>query len=91
MQCLGRAWQTARRQDLRAVERAQAIHTGTTTLLQVVALFLGSVIAGSFFNQLKQLINAPQSIIQILGVAIPVTSTFFINYILVAGAVVYSL
>lgn len=53
--------------------------------LQFLALFMGSIIAGSLLSQLKQFVKQPQTIITILGVGIPMTATFFINYILVAG------
>lgn len=50
---------------------------------QLVSVFLGSIIAGSLFSQLRQFMKHPGSIITILGVGIPMTATFFINYILV--------
>lgn len=50
-------------------------------VLQVVTVFLGSFITGSFFNEAKQLINAPTSIITTLGTSAPLTSIFFLTFI----------
>ncbi|GFH18492.1 uncharacterized protein HaLaN_15309 [Haematococcus lacustris] len=52
---------------------------------QVLTIFLGSIISGSLLSQLKLLQSNPGAIIRILGVGIPQTATFFINFILVAG------
>lgn len=48
---------------------------------QVVTVFLGSFIAGSAFNQMKQLINNPGSIVTLLGTAAPQTAIFFMTYV----------
>jgi len=52
---------------------------------QVVTVFLGSFIAGSAFNQMKQLVNNPGSIVTLLGVCAPQTAIFFLTYVTLRG------
>ncbi|XP_039167187.1 calcium permeable stress-gated cation channel 1-like [Eucalyptus grandis] len=55
-------------------------------LFNLVNVFLGSVIAGSAFEQLNSFIHQPASEIpKTIGVAIPQKATFFITYIIVGG------
>ena len=52
---------------------------------QVIALFMGSVLTGSFMSQVRLFIEYPAMLVTLLGMGIPMTSTFFINYLVVAG------
>lgn len=45
-------------------------------------MFLGTIIGGSLFNQFNQWIDSPSSAVTILGTAAPLTSIFFLTYIL---------
>lgn len=53
--------------------------------LQVVTIFFGTFIAGSFLNQIQLFISAPKSILRILGAAAPQTASFFMSYVLLLG------
>jgi hypothetical protein len=52
-------------------------------IFQVITVFIGSFIAGSFANQFEQLVKDPGSIVQIFGTAAPQTGIFFMTYLLV--------
>ncbi|KAL6782290.1 hypothetical protein ACKKBG_A06245 [Auxenochlorella protothecoides x Auxenochlorella symbiontica] len=52
-------------------------------VFQVITVFFGSFIAGSFFNQFKQFIDDPGSIVTVLGTSAPQTAIFFMTYLLV--------
>ena len=52
-------------------------------IFQVITVFLGSFIAGTFANQFEQLIDDPGSIVSIFGTAAPQVGIFFMTYILV--------
>lgn len=42
--------------------------------MQVIVVFIGTIIAGTFFSQAEAIIKDPTSIVTILGTAIPQTS-----------------
>jgi hypothetical protein len=52
---------------------------------QVVTIFFGTFIAGSFLNQVQLFISDPTSVVRILGAAAPQTATFFMSYLLLLG------
>ncbi|PKI70592.1 CSC1-like protein At4g02900 [Punica granatum] len=55
-------------------------------LFVLVNVFLGSIITGTAFQQLKSFLNqAPTEIPKTVGVSIPMKATFFITYIMVDG------
>ncbi|XP_019162945.1 PREDICTED: CSC1-like protein At4g02900 [Ipomoea nil] len=55
-------------------------------LFILVNVFLGSIIAGAAFEQLKTFLDqSPAEIPKTVGVAIPIRATFFITYIMVDG------
>ncbi|KAL4853137.1 CSC1-like protein [Chlorella vulgaris] len=58
---------------------------------QVITLFLGSFIAGTFANQMKQFIADPGSIITIFGTSAPQTAIFFMTYLLLEALLTTSL
>jgi Calcium-dependent channel, 7TM region, putative phosphate/Cytosolic domain of 10TM putative phosphate transporter len=51
-------------------------------IFQVVTVFFGSFIAGTFANQFEVLIKNPGSIVTILGTAAPQTAIFFMTFLL---------
>ncbi len=52
---------------------------------QVVNVFFVSLIAGSAFGALDDLISSPMSIVSLLGTSIPKTGFFFTNYVMLQG------
>ncbi|KAG2494790.1 hypothetical protein HYH03_007033 [Edaphochlamys debaryana] len=78
--------------------RVMAVESGSTSLsqvdfrvvrrffvFQVIVVFMGTIIAGAFFNQLRQWIEDPASVVPVLGKSIPMTATFFITYLFISG------
>ncbi|KAI7841239.1 hypothetical protein COHA_005076 [Chlorella ohadii] len=51
-------------------------------IFQVITVFFGSFIAGSFANQIRQLVKSPGSILTVLGTAAPQTAIFFTTYVM---------
>ena len=49
---------------------------------QVLTVFFGSFIAGSFLNQLTSIIHDPSYLVNILGDAAPQVAVFFMTYLL---------
>eukprot|EP00123_Amoebidium_parasiticum_P000769 comp11670_c0_seq1/m.6194 comp11670_c0_seq1/g.6194 ORF comp11670_c0_seq1/g.6194 comp11670_c0_seq1/m.6194 type:complete len:776 (-) comp11670_c0_seq1:261-2588(-) len=49
---------------------------------QLFNIFLGSLLSGSIFTQIEQIVDDPTSIASLLGKALPLKSTFFINYVM---------
>lgn len=52
-------------------------------LLQVITTFLGSLLVGSFLNQITEFLNNPGGVVNTLGSSAPQTATFFMTFILV--------
>ena len=50
--------------------------------MQVVTVFIGSFIVGSFFTNFQNWIKDPSKAATILGTAAPLQSIFFLNYIM---------
>ena len=50
--------------------------------MQVVTVFLGSFLVGSFFTNFRNWLDNPSSAATILGTAAPLQSIFFLNYIM---------
>ncbi|KAK9809699.1 hypothetical protein WJX73_006828 [Symbiochloris irregularis] len=50
-------------------------------IFQVLTVFVGSFVAGSFFTQFETWIKDPKSAVTIIGTSAPLTSIFFLNYI----------
>lgn len=69
--------------SLSSLERRAA---GKYYIFNFINVFLGSVIAGSAFEQLHTFLHQPANkIFETIGVAIPIKATFFITYIMVDG------
>jgi len=54
-------------------------------IFQVITVFFGSFVAGTFANQFEQLIKDPGSIVTILGTAAPQAGIFFVTFLMVGG------
>lgn len=52
-------------------------------LFQIIVVFFGTFIVGSFFSQFNQWIDDPSSAVNLLGTAIPQTASFFLTYMAV--------
>lgn len=52
---------------------------------QIINVFFVSLIAGSAFRALSDIISSPTSIITLLGTSIPTTGSFFTNYVMLQG------
>ena len=50
--------------------------------LQVIVVFVGSLLAGSLFSQAVQLLQNPSSVVRVLGTSAPETASFFCSYLL---------
>ncbi|KAL3133713.1 hypothetical protein ABBQ32_008207 [Trebouxia sp. C0010 RCD-2024] len=50
---------------------------------QVITTFLGSLLVGSFLNQITAFLDNPKGIVNTLGSSAPQTATFFMTYILI--------
>ncbi|XWS76446.1 hypothetical protein CRYUN_Cryun01aG0176800 [Craigia yunnanensis] len=69
--------------SLSSLDRRSA---GKYHLFILVNVFLGSIITGTAFQQLKTFLDQPPTEIpKIVGVSIPMKATFFITYIMVNG------
>ena len=50
--------------------------------MQVIVVFLGSLLAGSLLSQVYQLAQSLSSVIRIIGTTAPETASFFCSYLL---------
>jgi hypothetical protein len=50
-------------------------------IFQVITVFFGSFIVGSFFSQFNQWIDNPTSAVNLIGTAVPQTASFFLTYV----------
>ena len=48
----------------------------------MVNKFFGSVLAGAFFDKVKEIIDSPTSLPKLLAMSLPSVATFFINIII---------
>eukprot|EP00042_Codosiga_hollandica_P056903 m.832104 g.832104 ORF g.832104 m.832104 type:complete len:786 (+) comp59457_c0_seq5:31-2388(+) len=56
---------------------------GKMMLFQVVNVFFASIISGSIFSSLNDVLNEPTSAASLLGKAIPNSGVFFINFVMI--------
>ena len=50
-------------------------------MAQVLTVWLGTFLVGSFFSQFHQWIDNPSSAVNLLGTAVPQTASFFLTYL----------
>lgn len=78
-----------RLRDLLQVITTLLVHTVFSSfsrlrlLLQVITTFLGSLLVGSFLNQITAFLDNPGGIVSTLGSSAPQTATFFMTFILI--------
>ena len=58
---------------------------------QAIVVYLGTFIAGTFANQIEQLIDDPSSIVTVLATSAPQVSIFFLAYITLRGVLLVPL
>ncbi|XP_024981873.1 CSC1-like protein At4g02900 [Cynara cardunculus var. scolymus] len=69
-----------------ALSALETRSAGKYHLFLFVNVFLGSIITGTAFQQLKEFMNqSPAEIPKTVGVSIPMKATFFITYVMVDG------
>ena len=44
--------------------------------------FLGSVLAGAFFDKVQEILDHPTSLPKLLAMSLPAVASFFINYVM---------
>jgi hypothetical protein len=49
---------------------------------QIVNKFLGSVLAGAFFDRVQEIIDHPTSLPKLLAISLPSVGSFFINFVI---------
>ena len=49
---------------------------------QIVNKFLGSVLAGAFFDRVKEILDHPTSLPKLLAISLPSVGSFFINFVI---------
>lgn len=52
-------------------------------IFQVITVFFGSFVVGSFFSQFNQWVSNPGSAVNLIGTAVPQTAGFFLTYMAV--------
>lgn len=49
---------------------------------QIVNKFLGSVLAGAFFDKVQEILDHPTSLPRLLAISLPSVASFFINFVI---------
>lgn len=57
----------------------------------MVNKFFGSVLAGAFFDKVKEIIDSPTSLPRLLAMSLPSVATFFVNIIILRALTGYAL